>query len=76
MGYNLTREEILDFARENPKFRHHLDLQDRKEKLELVSEKLSALLRLQQERQGPIRHASSSASASTRGSGNRRFGFF
>lgn len=31
------REEILRFARENPVIRKHLDLQDRKDKLEQVS---------------------------------------
>lgn len=31
------REEILKFARENPVIRKHLDLQDRKDKLEQVS---------------------------------------
>lgn len=39
--YDLHKQEITDFARQNPDIRKHLDLQERKEKLELVS---SALL--------------------------------
>jgi hypothetical protein len=35
--YNLERKEIVDFARENPVVRQHLDLQERKDKLEEVS---------------------------------------
>lgn len=34
--YDLDRKEIVAFARENPEIRKHLDLQDRKEKLEEV----------------------------------------
>jgi dynamin-like GTPase MGM1, mitochondrial len=34
--YDLDRSEIVDFARENPEIRRHLDLQDRKDKLEEV----------------------------------------
>ena len=34
--YDLDRKEIVAFARENPKIRKHLDLQDRKDKLEEV----------------------------------------
>ncbi|KAJ3804326.1 hypothetical protein F5876DRAFT_8289, partial [Lentinula aff. lateritia] len=32
--YDLDRKEIVEFARENPIVRRHLDLQDRKDKLE------------------------------------------
>ena len=35
--YDLDRKEIVEFARENPVIRRHLDLQDRKDKLEEVS---------------------------------------
>ncbi len=35
--YDLDRKEIVDFARENPIIRKHLDLQERKDKLEEVS---------------------------------------
>ena len=35
--YNLDRNEIVAFARENPTVRRHLDLQERKDQLEEVS---------------------------------------
>ena len=35
--YDLDRNEIVEFARENPEIRKHLDLQGRKDKLEEVS---------------------------------------
>ena len=35
--YDLDRREIVEFARENPAVRKHLDLQERKDKLEEVS---------------------------------------
>lgn len=35
--YDLDREELKKFALENPKIRQHLELQDRKDKLEQVS---------------------------------------
>ena len=34
--YDLDRNEIVEFAKENPEIRRHLDLQDRKDKLEDV----------------------------------------
>ena len=34
--YDLDRNEIVEFARENPEIRKHLDLQERKDKLEEV----------------------------------------
>ena len=34
--YDLDRNEIVEFAKENPEIRRHLDLQDRKDKLEEV----------------------------------------
>lgn len=36
MIYDLDRKEIQKFARENPAVRRHLDLQERKDKLEEV----------------------------------------
>lgn len=36
MIYDLDRNEVQKFARENPAIRRHLDLQDRKDKLEQV----------------------------------------
>nr|ASF90246.1 hypothetical protein SPAR05795 [Bartheletia paradoxa] len=47
--YDLDRSAIARFARENPAIRKHLDLQERKEKLELVMEKLSSLVSLHKE---------------------------
>ncbi|KAI0303771.1 P-loop containing nucleoside triphosphate hydrolase protein [Multifurca ochricompacta] len=41
--YDLDRKEIVDFARENPTIRQHLDLQDRKDKLEEVMKRLNSL---------------------------------
>lgn len=35
--YNLDRDEIARFARENPAIRDHLDLQERRDKLDAVS---------------------------------------
>ncbi|KAI9005075.1 P-loop containing nucleoside triphosphate hydrolase protein [Hyaloraphidium curvatum] len=47
--YDMSRNQISDFARQNVTVRRHLDLQDRKEKLNLVMEKLGYLQRRQQE---------------------------
>lgn len=41
--YDLDRNEIVEFARENPEIRRHLDLQDRKDKLEEVRTFFGAL---------------------------------
>ncbi|KAI0001443.1 P-loop containing nucleoside triphosphate hydrolase protein [Russula compacta] len=41
--YDLDRNEIVEFARENPEIRRHLDLQDRKDKLEEVMKQLNSL---------------------------------
>ncbi|TFL03991.1 P-loop containing nucleoside triphosphate hydrolase protein [Pterulicium gracile] len=41
--YDLDRSEIVAFARENPALRKHLDLQERKEKLEEVMKQLNSL---------------------------------
>jgi dynamin-like GTPase MGM1, mitochondrial len=35
--YDLNRNDIVEFARENPVVRRHLDLQERKDKLEEVN---------------------------------------
>lgn len=42
--YDLDRNEIVEFARENPEIRKHLDLQGRKDKLEEVSISTSSLM--------------------------------
>ncbi|KAH9972843.1 P-loop containing nucleoside triphosphate hydrolase protein [Lactifluus volemus] len=41
--YDLDRKDIVEFARENPSIRRHLDLQDRKDKLEEVMKRLNSL---------------------------------
>jgi hypothetical protein len=40
------------FARENPKIRQHIELQERKDKLEQVMRSLQSLVNLQNEGQG------------------------
>ena len=47
--YDLTREEINKFACENPTIRRHIELQQRKDALELVMDKLVYLVRRQNE---------------------------
>ncbi|KAI0697969.1 P-loop containing nucleoside triphosphate hydrolase protein [Cytidiella melzeri] len=44
--YDLDRREMLEFAREDPKIRAHLDLQERKDKLEEVMKQLNSLAML------------------------------
>ncbi|KAF8556206.1 hypothetical protein OG21DRAFT_1506827 [Imleria badia] len=41
--YDLDRSEIVQFARENPVIRRHLELQERKDKLEEVMKQLNSL---------------------------------
>lgn len=48
---SLQREEIAKFARENPVVKKHLDLQDRKDKLEQVTRALQSLVNVRQERE-------------------------
>ena len=47
--YDLDRNAILKFARENPEVKNHLDLQERKEKLEEVMKRLQDLVNLKGE---------------------------
>ena len=55
--YDLDRKEIVDFARENPTVRRHLDLQERKDKLEEVMKQLNSLSTLRADPQpAPRRH--------------------
>jgi hypothetical protein len=44
--YDLDRNEIVEFARENPEIRKHLDLQGRKDKLEEVGKPTLSLTEL------------------------------
>ncbi|BGP34425.1 mitochondrial dynamin GTPase Msp1 [Rhodotorula toruloides] len=50
LSHDLDRAEIVRFARENPVISRHLALQERKEKLELVAEKLDSLVKLQRDK--------------------------
>ncbi|GLB40563.1 putative TRAFAC class dynamin-like GTPase superfamily, dynamin Fzo YdjA family protein [Lyophyllum shimeji] len=55
--YDLDRREIEAFARENPAVRRHLDLQERKDKLEEVMKQLNSLSTLRADPQpAPRRH--------------------
>ncbi|THV02754.1 hypothetical protein K435DRAFT_716304 [Dendrothele bispora CBS 962.96] len=49
--YDLDRREIVEFARENPVVRKHLDLQERKDKLEEVMKQLTSLSTLRSDPQ-------------------------
>ncbi|KIO34291.1 hypothetical protein M407DRAFT_64253 [Tulasnella calospora MUT 4182] len=53
--YDLDRAEITRFARENPSIRRHLDLQDRKDKLEDVMKQLQGLVNLRKDTQPTAR---------------------
>ncbi|KAI8097931.1 P-loop containing nucleoside triphosphate hydrolase protein [Gilbertella persicaria] len=49
--YQMDRRQIQQFARENPPIQKHLDLQERKTKLEDVMDKLNYLVKRQADRQ-------------------------
>jgi len=53
--YDLDRNEIAQFARENPAIRQHLDLQERKDKLEEVMKQLNSLAHLRKDTQPTAR---------------------
>ncbi|KAH9928416.1 P-loop containing nucleoside triphosphate hydrolase protein [Amylocystis lapponica] len=53
--YDLDRREIVEFARENPVIRRHLDLQERKDKLEEVMKQLNGLATLRPDAQPTAR---------------------
>ncbi|KAF8591126.1 hypothetical protein K439DRAFT_1627206 [Ramaria rubella] len=55
--YDLDRDEIQRFARENPTVRRHLDLQERKDKLEEVMKSLQSLVNLRKDAQPQKRRA-------------------
>ncbi|KAI9499410.1 P-loop containing nucleoside triphosphate hydrolase protein [Zychaea mexicana] len=59
--YQMNRRQILQFARENPPIQKHLDLQERKNKLEDVMDKLSYLVKRQADRQARAKMSSFSA---------------
>lgn len=49
--YDLDRNEIVQFAQENPVIRRHLELQERKDKLEEVMKQLNSLSTLRSDSQ-------------------------
>jgi hypothetical protein len=49
--YDLDRREIVEFARENPDVKKHLELQEKKEKLEEVMKRLNSLSTLRPDTQ-------------------------
>lgn len=55
--YDLDKADLVRFARENPNVKAHLDLQEKKEKLDLVMEKLDSLVKVYQEKQAPKRES-------------------
>ncbi|PKI84243.1 Mgm1p [Malassezia vespertilionis] len=58
LGYDMTNEQMVEFARQNPSIRSHLDLQHRKMKLDDVMTKLTELTQLYQGKH-PKKHQSS-----------------
>ena len=50
LGYDMSKDDMTAFARQNPAIRKHIDLQERKEKLEEVMLKLDDLTRLYQDK--------------------------
>ncbi|KAG9288312.1 hypothetical protein G9A89_021343 [Geosiphon pyriformis] len=50
--YDLDRKQVLAFAKENPHIRKHLEVQERKRKLEEVMDKLNYLVRRQRDMEG------------------------
>lgn len=59
--YDMDKSEILRFARENPGVRAHLELQQKKEKLDMVMDKLDSLVKIYQDRQPSRRETQGSS---------------
>ena len=57
--YERDKDQLSLFARQNPIVKRHLDLQERKEKLELVMDKLNHLVKLYQDKNAPPRNSGS-----------------
>jgi dynamin-like GTPase MGM1, mitochondrial len=53
LGRHLSKEQIEAFAREDPKVRKHIELQQRKELLELALEKMESLMALEKSKKQP-----------------------
>jgi replication fork clamp-binding protein CrfC len=52
LNLNLTEEQVEIFAKEDPKIKRHIELQERKELLELVLSKIDGILALQRNKAG------------------------
>ncbi|KAK9453424.1 hypothetical protein V1511DRAFT_504679 [Dipodascopsis uninucleata] len=50
LGHGLAPQQLETFAREDPKVRRHLELQERKQKLELACEKIESVIAMQKVR--------------------------
>ncbi|KAN0065641.1 mitochondrial dynamin GTPase Msp1 [Thecaphora frezii] len=59
--YDLDKAQLASFARQNPSVKKHLDLQEKKEKLEMVMEKLDGLVKLYTENHPHHRSSGSSS---------------
>jgi hypothetical protein len=54
LGRDLSQKQVEAFAREDPKIRKHIDLQQRKELLELALEKMESLMALEKSKKAPV----------------------
>lgn len=52
--HNLTREQVELFAKEDPKVKAHIDLQQKKELLELALGKMESIMLLEKDRKGQL----------------------
>jgi len=53
LGRHLSPEQVEAFAKEDPKIRKHIDLQQRKQLLELALEKMESLMALEKSKKHP-----------------------
>ncbi|KAF8450042.1 P-loop containing nucleoside triphosphate hydrolase protein [Kalaharituber pfeilii] len=75
LGRNLTPAQIEAFAREDPKIRKHIDLQQRKQQLELALQKMDSLMALEKaKKHGLAGTGSTSPMGAEPGPGGRRGG--
>lgn len=52
LNINLTEDQIEEFAKEDPKIKRHIELQQRKELLELALQKIDGILAFQRNKSG------------------------
>ncbi|KAL9109862.1 MAG: hypothetical protein Q9227_005565 [Pyrenula ochraceoflavens] len=69
LGRQLSEVEIERFAREDPRIRRHLDIVGRKEKLELVLDKIESLRNLEKGRKMATKNERGNAAAKERAKG-------